>query len=149
MNHDLLWYEPKLTYHALRPCETRASKPEGCSTPGTLRSSSLGVIDLKLNMGKLESTKGARHCTVNKRKIFWKKMMIQKPFSYECLVKSKRARKPKNFKVCICRNIIETLLCLAMHLHLSISVKITLKKKLGVLISDEKVFKFWSECHLL
>ena len=69
------------------------------------------------------------------------------------------ARKPKNFKVCICRNIIETLLCLAMHLHLriyvkitlkkklgvlinDISVKITLKKKLSVLISDEKVFKF-------
>jgi hypothetical protein len=52
------------------------------------------------------------------------------------------ARKPKNFKVCICRNIIETLLCLAMHLHLSIYVKITLKKKLGVLISDERSLNF-------
>ena len=101
----------------------------------------------KTQNGETRKHEGARYCTVNKRKRFWKKMMIQKPFSYECLVKSKRARMPKNFKVCIYRNIIETLLCLAMCLHINISMKITLKKKLCVLISDEKVFKFWRACH--
>ena len=58
MKHDLLRYEPKLTYQALWPCETRASKPKGCSTPGALRSSGVGVIDLKLKIGKLKSTQG-------------------------------------------------------------------------------------------
>ena len=58
MNRDLLRYKPKLTYQATWPSETRASKLEGCSTPGALRSSGLGVIGLKLKMGKLKSTKG-------------------------------------------------------------------------------------------
>ena len=58
MNCDLLRYDAKLTCRAQWPCETRASKPKGCSTPGALRSSGLGVIGLKLKMGKLESTKG-------------------------------------------------------------------------------------------
>ena len=141
MNRDLLRYEPKLTCRAQWPCETRASKLKGFSTPGALRLSGLGVISLKLKMGKLERMKG-KTLHGQQRKRFWKKMMIQKPFSYECFVKSKRARKPKSFKVCIYRNIIETLLCLAMHLYLSISMKITLKKNLVSWLVMKKPLNF-------
>ena len=58
MNRDLLRYEAKLTYQGLWSCETQTSKPKECSTPRALRSSGLGVIDLQLKMGKLESMKG-------------------------------------------------------------------------------------------
>ena len=70
MNRDLLRYEPKLTCQAQWPCETQASKPKGCSTPGALRSSGLGVIGLKLKMGKLESMKGKDIARSIKEKYF-------------------------------------------------------------------------------
>ena len=58
MNRDLLRYDPKLTYRAQWPYETRASKPKGWSTPGALRSSGLGVIGLKLKMGNSKAGRG-------------------------------------------------------------------------------------------
>ena len=70
MNYDLLRYEPKLTCRSPWPCETRASKPKGCSTPGALRSFGLGVSDQKLKMGKLESMMGKNIIRSIKEKYF-------------------------------------------------------------------------------